>query len=717
MTPTATLDGFPLDASSPIGWTYQPGVEPHRRVFSCEVGVAEAIFAQAQPGQSVLSFDVPGHGTETVSALTVVRIGPSSDPNLATVEVADLRELLRGRRVYGRFNVRRRTGERRRLGANLPLAVQPIADDVSFAPWSIDGLARYQIGNLIRRVLTRLLRNGERFELRPISLRAFPVEDLLLDDDGPGGLRRLAGYFGGLLDYFVDDDGTLVVYDRADQSEQRLVGLSGGGRGSRTRNQATGGPPSVVGPPLWRFVDRALERPVEFRVLFSRLIELRLDGQDEIAGADQGQRGDVPLDMEMVLDVPDLELTIPAMDGRAARVVLAGTWVTFREALAAWNAAGWPLGRTLSLTEIRNRALVPDGLYSLYAPALLDEEGIYARRLASALRNFRTTYRIVRAWRDRLGELFPARAELRDSETGAWAPSEVYADHATILTRRGQEKALTANPKNAAVLVNRYAAGEGVSVKTTRVTEMRPAPATLTVVDQDQGILRLTFVQEPRIGEKGIVPSAVQTTTIPSVNPGAPIFQRSFALARLSATHEVSVVLSTMAVAPNDTRALHVERVSPLDVEEFLGIRVGDRAGAPAELRVPPSNRRACARQAWDDERAAEIRLAFAFKDQDQGDPTLAFGDPLNPDELRSLAIAACARYLLQRRDQVEGSLVTGWWPGVRPTGNAGPVSFTITPNGDAITSVEFQRLELSEDVFALLPEHVRQVVLGEVIP
>lgn len=718
-TPSATLDGFPLDASSPIGWTYQAGVEPHRRVFSCHRGVAEAILAQAQPGSSVLEFDVPGFGRERVEKLTLLRVGAAADPNLATVEVADMRYLLAQRRVYGRYNVRRRTGERRRVQRQgVPVAVNRPVDDVAFAPWSIDGERRWEPGNMIRRVLDRLLRDGERYEIRPLSLHSFPVEGLLIDDPGDGCLRRLAGYFGGLIDYYVDAGGTLVVYDKADGSERALVGLDVSGRGSRVRGAPAAGPPSVVGPPLWSLVDRSIERPVEFFVYFSRLAELRFDGQDENdAGADRGERGDIPLHMEMVLDVPDVELAIPELDGRPARTVLEGTWITFREALAAWNAAGWPLGCELTLLEIRKRFLVPDGLYSLYAPAHLDEEGIYARRLAAVLRCFRQTYRIVREWRDRLGELFAQRVELRDSENGTWAASEVYGDYAITLTRRGQEKALAANPKNAAVVVNRYAAGQvQASVHGNTITSLRPAPAAVQIVDQDQGIVRLNYLLEPRLGERAIVPSAVQADTIPSMDPTAPVYEQNMALARLSARHEVSVVLSTMPVAPNDTRALHVEKVTPEEVEAFLGLKVGTCRGPRAEIRAHPANRRGCSRHAWDDWRAAEIRLAFKFVDQDRGDPTLAFGDPLNPDELRAIALAACARHLIQRRDQVEGSLTTAWWPGVRPTGAAASVSYTVM-QGEALTTIDFPRLQLAEDSFAFLPEHVRQVVLGEVIP
>lgn len=721
MTTNATLDGFPLDASSPIGWTFLPGTEPHRRLLTCAASVAEAIFSQATPGESVLTFDVPGHGLERIERLTVIGIGPTTDPSLATIEVADRRWLLRDRHVYGRFNVRRRTGERRRVGANLPLAVQPINDDVAFAPWSINGSVRWEAGDLIARVLGRLLPAGE-FLIRPLSLRSFPVEDLVLDGQAPGELRRLAGYFGGLIDYFVDADGTFVVYDRADESEQQIVGLAGGGRGTRVRGSVSSGPPSVVGPQLWRWVDRSIERPEEFRVLVSRLIELRLDGQDEIdGGADRGERGDLPLDLEMVLEVTDLELDIPAMDGKPARKVLKGAWVTFREALAAWNVAGWPTPppmarRQLTLVDIRNKAMVPDSLYGTFAPPHLDEEGIYSARIGSILRNFRQTYRITRRWRDRMGEIFATRAELKDSENGTWAPSEAFADYSNILTRRGQE-AFTGSATNGAIVVNRYAAGEGVSIKTSSVTSMRPASAVVAVVDQDQGIIRLNYALEQRIGERGVFYSATQPATIASANPAGPVFQQGIGLTKLTARHEVSVVLSTTAVAPNDTRALHQVVVTPAEVEQFLGMTFGACRGPRAELRVPPSNRRAMARFAWDDARAAEIRLAFRFVDQDQGDPSTAFGDPLNPDELHALALAACARHLIQRRDQIEGGLTTGWWPGIRPTGNAGPVTYTVDPDGSATTGIAFRRLELAEDFFSYLPDHVRQVVLGEVIP
>lgn len=721
-TPKGWLDGFELDASSPIGWTFTSGFAPSRRVFTLERGRAESIAERATAGQSVLEIQIDGHGREVIERLTVLGgVGPASRPELGTLTVEDLRGAWADRHVYGRFNVRRRTGERRRPAPNLPLAVQPVTDDVAFAPWSIDGNTRWTITRMLGRIFGQLLRDGEHFEVRELTARALPLEGLVLDDAGDGAVRRLLGYFGGLVDLFVDSDGTVVVYDRTDESEmRRLLGLPPGFRRGATRTrgaQATSAaPPSVVGPPLWALRNRALERAQAVDVLLSRLIELRWDGQDEPSDlSDQGEAGDLPLHLVMILRVPDLELEIPEAPGRPARTVLIGSWITFTEALAAWNALGWPGGRTLTMAELRRRAVEPQALFALFAPPLLDEEGVYARRLTALLSSLRQSYRLRREWRDRLGELFAARAEMRDPENGTWAPAEVFANYATLLTRRGQEKAMSAHPKNCALFVNRFAAPDAASILSTAIGDMRPSPALVTIEDQDQGVLRLQWLLEPAIGERQIFYSALKGESIPSADPTGEIIFASFA--HLSDDHEVSIVLTTIAVAPNDARALHRVRVTPEEVEQFLGLELGPCLGPVAQLRVQPANRRAVARFAWDDGRAAEIRQAFSFRDADAGSPTSAFGDPLNEDEIYALAIAAAARYYSTRLDAVSGSLATGWWPGVRPCGSLGSVLYTVDTDGRPLTTLQFRPLEVSEDFWALLPDHVRQVISGEVIP
>lgn len=709
----ATLDGLPLCADSPVGWTYLIGTSPHVRDFVVDRAVAQELVRRARVKGSVLVYEVNGE-REVVEKLTILGgVRPAARPDQGVVRVADLRWLWPGRRIYRRFNLTRRTGERRRISPGLPVAVQPIRDDVAFAPWSLDGDRRWTAARMLRKVLDQLVLGDERFEIQePFAARGALVQNLVFDDPGDGGLRRALGYFGGAIECFVDSDGTLVLFDRTDRSDRRLVGLPGGLQTQvRGENDAL---PSVVGPPLVGMLDRRLERPARVRVLFSRLIELRFDGQDTPSTVSKTERGDLPLDMEMVLPVPDLSLTIPAMGGNPARTVLQGTWVTFPEAIAAWNAAGWPTGRTLSMAQIRLR-YVSRSLMALFAPPLLDEEGIYARRIQAVHRHFRQTYRLLRRWRDRLGELLEHRAELLDAETGTHAPAEVYCDYATLLTRRGQEKAITANPKNVAAYVNRFAAGAGESVHDGAIPDMRPASALLEIEDQDQGVVRLAFVNEQQIGEKETFFSAVEQNSIASADPSKPVLFAS--LAKLSDDHEVSVVLSTVAVAPNDKRALHEEVITPKDVEAFGGIQLGDCQGPEITLRVPPMNLRAVARFAWDDARASDIRLAFGFRDDDPGDLQKAFGEPLNPNDLRTLAVAFAARHYLRLIDHVGGQLTTGWTPGLRPAGAAGPVALTIGPDGTAITTVDFLEELPAPDPFSLLPDHLRQVVLGEVMP
>lgn len=713
-TPIVTVDGFPLGAHGFQGWNYTVGPSPNVQGIACDRLVGEQVMAQARPNGSTLNYTIAG-GTSTISCLTALKLGPAAHPDQAVLYVSDVRWQWPGRHVRGDFNVRRRTGERRRTSQNLPIAVQPIADDVAFAPWTLKNGQRWNAGDMLRRVLEQLCDGEERFEVRWLPPNTLTVEDLHLDDPGPGGLRRALAYFGGRADVFVDADGTVVIFDRTDKSDEALVGLSGGVR-TQVRGARFSGPPSVVGPPLWAFQDRSHERAARVRVLVTRLVELRFDMTEGGTDNVEQERNDLPLDGENVLPVPDLELDVPALNGRAARTVIQGTWITIDEALAAWNAAGWPLGRQLALKQVR-KYFIGGGLENLYAPPVLDEEGIYARRLATLRTHYRQVYRLARRWRDRLGELLPRRAELRDAETGTSAPAEVYADYATQLTRRGQEKAVSANPKNCSVFTNRYAAGEGVSVVATAITSMKPAPATVTIVDQDQGVLRLNYVLEPRIGERSIFFTAIKTSTIPSILPNASSFFS--ADASLAESHEASVVISTVAVAPNDRRAFHLEEVTPSEVEAAKGFKIGTCSGPIVTIRVNPANLRAVARFVWDDAKSDQIRLAFGFDGQGvaMGDPGKAFGDPANPAELRALALDAAARYYAARRDHVVGSLTTGWSPGIRPTGAAGPVVHGVAPDGTPTTTVSFLDDIPAPDVFSTLPEWVRKVVTGEAQP
>ena len=129
----AELDGEPLDTSSAVGWMLRVGSDPHRQVFTVERGVALRIHAAARPGESILRIQPPGYAELLVEGLTVVGPpGPGPSPEQATIEVADFREAFPDRHVVGRFNIRRRTGEQRRLSPGLPAAVQPLVPDLGF---------------------------------------------------------------------------------------------------------------------------------------------------------------------------------------------------------------------------------------------------------------------------------------------------------------------------------------------------------------------------------------------------------------------------------------------------------------------------------------------------------------------------------------------------------------------------------------------------------
>lgn len=719
-TPLATIDGVQLDGAGPVGWTFLPGVAPHRQTFSVDRLAAERVFVNAEPFSSTLVVDLDPEPL-VVGGLTVVRVSAGSAPYRATIEVADRRWHWKDRHVRGHFNMRRRTGERRRppTGRDTPAVVQPLAADEAFAAYSLkDNATPWTARTFLEEVLRQLLR-GEPYRIEDLPPATLPIEDLVLDDVGGGALGRALSYFGGLADVTVDHEGVVVVYNRVSRSDLDLLRIAGVQFGQGEYLRQLPGPEQVVGAPLWDVPDRRIERPERVRVAFSRLAELRFDYREEAEPSTQQIRNDPPLVMENVLPNPDFELEIPSVDGRPARTVPQGTYITIQEALAAWNALGewfevelW--GTDVTLEEVRGEWFGTRMAYR--APPEFDEDGLIRRRLNALFAHYRQTFRINRGWRDRLGELLPIRVELLDPETGTQAPAEAYADYAVRYTQKQALKSVSTNAVDAAIARNVFATGDSAGgILDAKIVDMRPAPAAVQVIDPDEGIVRVDFGLDPRGGEAELIFCALEDDTIGSVNMGSEIVTFTESV-YLNETFELSVVVSTTPVVPNDLGALHTEQVTPTQAATALGIdadQLGPCDGPEAVVRVLPMRLRAVARHRWDDDRSVEIRQAYR-----QGDPTGALlGSPLNPAELEQLALAYAARVYGRLLDHPEGQLVTGWSPSLEVTGVVSGVTHTLNPDGTGLTSVAFDREFPNPDPFSILPENVRQVVLGEVIP
>lgn len=729
MSARATLNGIPLDASGPITWALTIGAEPYRTSWRIAAAAAAQIMdADPGRGRSVLRWEVPGHPALEVGGITILGTSPTAEPWTVTLELTDWRDDLRYEVEYLPANLRRRTGELRRANEGAPDELAQINQDQAFAPFSLNGSEPWEPLALLQEFFRRRNRTPEVRSTPPWTL---PVQNTLVKGQANEELGRLLGLWGGGLQCYVDLQGEPVLFDALNGGERLIVGVAGAGglQASRIRGAAQGGPPSVVGPQLWGETDLRKYRPEAVVSCFDRLVELRFDYDETAPPVDTSGTSsttnsdpeaiDQPLYMENVVQIPDLELTIPARGDRPERKVYRGAWVTVQEALDAWNADGWAItsGPLATLTVALLRQTFLAGLEAWADPTATDA-AIYGRRVASLRTHYRQTYRISPFWRARVGRLIARRSELNDAELGTFAPAEVFQDYAEYLTARGAIKEVEAKREGLALLRNVYGAGQvGLNLLEQNVGPggMNPAPAEVRILDDDQGIVRVEFPADPNSFVRYRIPSALETrsdgTAASTAKANeAQLFADS---ATLRESHRVSIVLSAEVAAPNDARAFHTVEVPAGDVDLP---NMGPAEAPKRYVLQPAADGRGAARFPWRDDVAEDFRLAF-LRDGAAG-LIDSLGDPCNKDELDDVARAQATQTYVRHLDRIEGELTTGLAPGIEPDGSVVAVTHTLAPTGEATTTVTMAGPILTPPhLDAFLPDSTRRKLNAEVIP
>jgi len=727
----AYLDGYLMLEESGAGWTLEPGTAAHVRTFLFAAWAADELTRGASGGDAmesrirgepapssshpaptnegstlVLDASDEGRGVQRVERLTILGSGPADHPDYALVTVADRRWHLPRGHFRRSYNVRRRTGNRRRLPGS-PLAIAPIADDVAYAPWSLKDETTPWTGEEVLEDVLNAIAGPGGWRRRGQAGTSLPdVENLELDDPYDVALGRVLAEFGLALSVYVAWDGTYVLYDRLDRGEFELAGAPDGSQGgTRTRDQRGGiGPPMEDGP-LWAVQDRRLERPELVSVYFSRAVELRLDYQEkadgslDLGGGTQGVRGQLgPPRIENVVDLPE-DATI---DGRD---LVVGTFVehpAYLEYLRSLTPQGFPL----------NYKILRDGYASprfmAFAATGVDER-LWATRGITLHRTYRTLFRLRRDWLDRVRNLRAYRVAILDPETGGRAPASIYADWAYVgLWAFGRAEDDSAPTEASDVLKNVYANPDeplGGNVVGTPIEDLRGAPAEVAVVDEDQGILSLAFRDDFRQTTYAIYHSAFEAESIPN-DSGEDDTSPFVEYARLTPEHEVSIVLTVQMGAPNDLRQFHRIDVKPDEVELPGGVPVGEAAGPPMAVRISPTV--VVARHAWDDARAPQVYDSFS--EEANVDLADALGDPINAQEVEAWAMAAAKRVYMSYADHVEGGLHTLFRAGLELKGTAGGLGLELDRRLGAMTTLDLPAEPPPVSSEALLPDGIRRL-------
>ena len=708
--PIVTYGGTNLSATGRLGWSLTSGPEPHTRVLQIPVNEAEQILALRGTPRT-LTITPDGFPTLTVENVTVLHETGSIAPFYTGVVVADSRWDWKYKRIKKRYNIRRRLGQRRRLENEGPIEIEDVVDDVSYAPWSLRNEASpWDAESVLRDVFQSFLGKDPIFMARPTN--AIPIENLELDDDAPSAIRRVLQFIPG-FDMYVNYQGDPVIYHTLDGSERSLINNAG---------------PEVVGGGHPIDADKSAIRPVAVDVYFDSEHELRFDSVIE-----GGSRQIDEQFLDNVLPCPD-----PTLKLVGGRTVVAGTWITLEEALAAWALLDDrpPTAVVLTLDIIRESFYFPE-LFVLNTPWGAEAvDPVWNRRIAAIRSHYRQTYRINRRWVDRIYTIRAYRVSILDFETGTHAPAQVYSDYCIKPNARGIFK--DKNLQLMGVNVFGYAA---------LIKDATVSPAVVNVVDSELGIIRVGFVTDPMGAAVEIYPSAVDN--IPTADPSDTSKPHTWntrplsggGLPSLSKNHRIAVIITAAKAAPNSKALLYRRRVTPAEAAPLIpGARIEPARGPVWEVRIPAGVE--TARFAWQDDDKSEIRKAFGvgIPQQEgggggrvQGDDSDAAKDAraaadlaaagviddllVNPEQIDALAKAAAARVYSSLRDRIEGSKTTAVNPTHTPTGALKDITHALGVKGEFLTDYALPMNIADVDIASLMPDDIRRKIFRLVQP
>lgn len=736
MTVFATLGGTQVGAWQPRGWTFRSGVTPSSWVFEMGAEAALALFASGGsggPGQSSLGQQGQGHaGAETtfdvtlyieptgraplvIEQLTIMALVPTTHRQSLGVMVADRRWRWPFKHVSRRFNMRTKTGRRRRAGVkNLeqagavgtPIEVLPVIDDLDYFEYSLleESEQPWTAAGMIAAVFSDV---GQPWRLAEgVSLdRDLPVIDVEIDAAGHTAIQQALSYVPGLY-VWLDDDGTAVVDDRNAGTERAWL-------------ETMGAP--VFDTRTLVVQDHRRRRPKSVVPLFSPEIELRYTYVEDLGTetglvtvvGDGGKEAD-PLALECVVVVPDATLAIPAGFGREARTVVQGTLVALEEYIAAINASPTPaqaaLGFVFSLEIIRQTWMIPGFVQSLLTLNNRVPDTVLSARYSAIRDAFRSLYQMQPRTRHLLHSWNIKRAAIMDVETGNRSAGQVYSDWCQQFSILGR----SVDPNGMELFANHD--GSAAFLRDAKL-----APAIVGVEDDQLGLLRVRFVRDLYgiTGEvyPGHMVGKFNVDAKPIADPRLERYGQPGSrpeLGSLASGYQCDVVVSVIPAVPNDIRRLVPVPMGPDDVREVLGRDVGPCEGPVMQVRVSPSVD--TARYAWEDDKRDQYVEALQAKKL----PPL--GKLINTKVLTEYARALAASIYAQWVDRVEGQLTIPWHPEARPRGNAIQVTIQVEPDsgeGDAAAATT-QILVPPEvagiDPLALMNEDQRAVLIREVI-
>lgn len=706
MTATATLGGVKLLNVESVGWVFTSGTQPYQRAFQVHRSDLQTLLDTREDPFGV-DLEVTGERESDnwfVHRLSVLRALPTTHEDIASVLVSDVRWRWRYEWIYQRFNVKRRTGDRRLVTSITPTATDAVlqeleisSDILAYAPYSLRPDTGYTVKYDMRDVVRTVFGAVTGFayvDENAIYANAVPVEDITIDDSGDRACQRVLDLLPGVT-CRVDEFGGTHLYNTSDGSEDQILG-------KLTTDPFRGS--TLVEP-----VSLAAERPARVIVHFPVEQEVRFDF---VEGAT------VQTDGRYLTNVWKLPVTL-TLDGVVKPV---GTWVPLTdECLAAIYAKYPPLpvrGQTLrQLTLTVLRQIWCNGDYNRYHDAYASQDAsadpVWANVLAALQEHYRQTFQVNRRWADRIVQFLPMRLSLLDPVNNVWGAPSIFLNYALVPSYRRVAKT---RDDVSFVALNRVcfpnpATAPGVDLIS--IKDQQASQAVLQMLDAQLGIMRINFAKSPSGQWLSAVPSELEgydrmtgnATDLPSANTEGPV--RVLSNCRMKSTHAMSIVLTCAMGAPNSLAQTHpyvvymetAKDVLPAAVQQ----RLPDALGPDMHVVVHTTS----ARFTWlDGDFATAIENAVLLENTTRPENLL-----LNRSQIRDVAIAFAASLYSGMTDHHAGQPIIRVDGDLHPQGRAETVEHGLEPDGTAFTKVTLGAPKASIDVWSLMPEFVRRIL------
>lgn len=722
MKSTATLDGVPLAGSSAIVWRLQTGTQPYYTI--CSVHRSQWDRLEQKMGRDVALEITDARGvTITFRDVAILHVVPSAGPNLVSFVVSDKRWRWAYKLVCRDYNVPRKTGDRTAFGA-VPLQVQIDTYRYRRSSLNPDG-RRWQAKEAVLDVLRQLEPDPivESWPLGDGEDGSLSLQNVSVRDQGNMALAQVMAAVPG-AEVFVRPDGRVVLFNGADLEAAKVHRESL--------------PPATWDGDKSEDVDRRAIRPSIVNVHYQREVEVVFEFEDDYSTIVQPDRNRPYI--ENVLPTVDTETEITDYDPETGRsytkTVPAGTWVPVVQWLAAMDLRRPGDAFEWTFEALRRMWLVGDLDGALGTKADTEERANISARVQVLKQHFRQTFRVNQRVMERIRDIEAVRVGLIDPVTGARAPAAVWGQACVIPTQKGQR-----------LVARRIADGEASARLWENIDDypedgeqtvmQPPSPAMVSIVDQDQGIIRVDWVHSPYGSEESIIPCNVvgdsEVAAVPigdlgmqdthPIGPNMVVQGKEFGI-YLARRMRMLVMMTVIPAAPNNAQQFHKVPVQASDIAakftEAFGITDGE--GPELDVFVPPGE--ASARFGWtNDEGAYEsfVQLLGMHSDDPNaggisGQEISGFTLNNGESELASHSQAMAAEALAQYADCVQGNVATVLADGrltLKGNMTRATVQLAAAPSGKVAVLHEFPGTQKALSRMAMLSPTARRNILG----